>query len=136
MLANGQTHADVAAGLGITTKTVGRWCVKPEFAEALSKTQVRAVDKVVERSAEEIARQSQEVIQRLVPKALRVLNSYLDDPTAKGSDRLRACHIIGSWAGLNQSQTKQEPTDAEASLKQYMELLAQNGKNNRPADQH
>jgi hypothetical protein len=63
------------------------------------------------------------VIQKLVPKALLVIHNYLTDPSVKASDRLRACHIIGNWAGLNQSVAKSEP-QAETQLKDYLNYLS------------
>lgn len=135
MLANGKTHAEIGSELGITTKTMQRWTKKPEFNQALADVQFRTVEKTIERTSEDIAQQSQEVIQRLVPRALKVLNEYLGDQNAKGSDRLRACHIIGSWAGLNQAPPKPE-TEAETQLKDYLTYLSTKNGNPNGSNPH
>jgi len=126
MLANGKNHVEIALELGITTKTVQRWIKKPEFAQAVADVQLKAIEKTVERTSEEIARHSQEIIQRLVPKALKVINDYLSDSSAKGSDRLRAVHIVGSWAGLNQQTQVKPEQSAEQNLKDYLSYLEAN----------
>lgn len=125
LLGKGKTHAEIASLLGISTKTVQRWTKMLDFAQAVVDVHSRSVEKTVEKTAEDISRHSQEVIQRLVPKALMVIHEYLSDPSAKGSDRLRACHILGSWAGLNQVQVKPEQP-AEQNLKDYLTYLAAN----------
>jgi predicted transcriptional regulator len=125
LLASGKSKVEVASMLGISTKTVQRWTKIPEFTQAVTDVHSRSVQKVVEKTSEDISRQSQEVIQRLVPKALMVIHEYLTDPSAKASDRLKACHIIGSWAGLNQAQVHREQP-AEQNLKDYLSYLAAN----------
>lgn len=124
LLAKGKTKVEIASELGISTKTVQRWTKQLGFAQAVSDVQSSAVRQTVERTAEDIARQSQEVIERLVPKALMVIHEYLNNSSAKGSDRLRAVHIIGSWAGLNQSQVKSDVSQPETQLKDYLNYLA------------
>lgn len=135
LLAKGKTQIEIASLLGISTKTVQRWTRKPEFIQAIADVQSRAVEKTIEKTAEDISRHSQEVIQRLVPKALMVIHEYLNNSSAKGSDRLRAVHIIGSWAGLNQAQVKQE-TEAETQLKDYLSYLASKNGNNSSTTHH
>ncbi len=131
MLANGGSHPQVAEALGISTKTIQRWLKKPEFAQALADVQVKTVEKAVEAVATDISGQ----IQRLVPKAIKTLETYLDDPKARGSDRLRAAQILGNWAGLNQPQIQPEQS-AEQNLKDYLTYLAvnNNGANNNAAN--
>jgi len=126
-LAQGKTHAEVASELGIATKTVQRWSKQPEFTQAVSDVQSRAVEVAVEETAQDIAGK----IERLVPKAIAVLDQYLSDMTARGSDRLRAVHIIGTWAGLSQAQAKPEDTVAETQFKDYLTYLSiKNGQTN------
>lgn len=132
MLANGDSHPRIAADLGVSTKTIQRWLKKPEFAQALTDVQVRTLEQAVEAAAEDISGQ----LQRLVPKAIKTLETYLDDPKARGSDRLRAAQILGNWAGLNQVlavKTTEQP--AEQNLKDYLNYLAsiKNG-NHKSAD--
>lgn len=131
MLANSESHAQIAQVLGISTKTIQRWLKKPKFTQALADVQLRTVEKAVEAVAEDISGQ----IQRLVPKAIKTLETYLDDPKARGSDRLRAAQILGNWAGLNQPQIQPERS-AEQNLKDYLTYLAanNNGANNNAAN--
>lgn len=131
MLANGDSHPQIAAALGVSTKTIQRWLKKPEFTQALTDVQVRTLEQTVEAATNDIS----EKIQRLVPKAIKTLETYLDDPKARGSDRLRAAQILGNWAGLNQPQIQPERS-AEQNLKDYLTYLAanNNGANNNAAN--
>jgi hypothetical protein len=126
LLANNATHVEVARVLGVSTKTIQRWSKRADFIKALESVQDLALEKTIETSAEDISSR----IQNLIPKALNVLEHYIEDSESRGSDRLRACHIVGSWAGLNQirPQTVQQ-TGAEETLKGYLQYLA-NGNNN------
>lgn len=136
LLAKGKTQVEIASLLNISTKTVQRWTRKSEFIQAMADVQLRAVEKTIEKTAEDISRHSQAVIQRLVPKALIVIHEYLSNSSAKGSDRLRAVQIIGSWAGLNQAQAKPE-TEAEMQLKDYLTyLVSKNGNHSSTTDRN
>jgi len=125
LLANNATHVEVARLLKVSTKTIQRWSKKADFIKALESVQDLALEKTIETSAEDISSR----IQNLVPKALTVLEHYIEDSESRGSDRLRACHIVGSWAGLNQSRPQEaQQSGAEETLKGYLQYLA-HGKN-------
>jgi hypothetical protein len=130
LLAKGKTHAETAAALGIVTKTIQRWSKREDFKQAIADVHQQATDKTVERTACDIA----EELETLLPEAFNVLRAYLTDTKAKGSDRLRAVHIIGNWAGLNQSQPKQEQTRPEENLKDYLQFLSSKNGNGSTAN--
>jgi hypothetical protein len=124
-LASGKTIAQTANELSIGTKTVQRWKEKPGFMDALEKVRVKSVEVAIEQTAHDIAKE----VKSMVPKAIKVLNQYLDNEGAHYNARLRACQLVGNWAGLNQSQND-DKTAPELNLKDYLEYLAsKNGAN-------
>lgn len=120
LLAKGSTEAEAAKVAGVTLRTVQRWKLVPEFAQIISEVNSRAVEATIEATATDIAEQ----IQALVPKAIGVLHEYLDNPECRASDRLRAVHILGGWAGLNQTRPQSEAPPAEQNLKAYLQFIS------------
>ena len=124
LFAEGFTNAEIARKLGVTIRSVQRWHKNPEFASAVAKIREKTTEKVIETTAANISNR----IQSLLPKALGVIEHYLDSDEARAGDRLRACHMIGSWAGLTQqkppaSAPKGEETQSQAGLSE--DLLEQ-----------
>ena len=124
LFTEGFTNAEIARKLGVTVRSVQRWHKNPEFASAVAKIRQKATEKVVETTATHISNQ----VQGLLPKAIRLLERFLDDDEARAADRLRAVHLIGTWAGLTQqkvpsSASKGEETQSQAGLSE--ELLEQ-----------
>ncbi len=127
-IAKGLTPNAIGKSIGISERTVQRWQRLPEFIEAVNEIRERSTAKVIVEVSEDVATR----IQSLVPKAIDTLQSYIENPEARGSDRLRACHILGSWAGLNQSQKQEPQNPPEESLKSYLNYLAtSNGKDHQ-----
>lgn len=117
LFAEGFTNAEIARKLGVTVRSVQRWHKNPEFASAIAKIREKTTEKVVEATAANISNR----IQSLLPKALGVIEHYLDSDEARAGDRLRACHLVGTWAGLTQqkapaSASKEDETKSQAGL--------------------
>lgn len=117
LFAEGFTNAEIARKLGVTVRSVQRWHKIPEFASAIAKIREKTTEKVIETTATNISGR----IQSLLPKALGVIEHYLDSDEARAGDRLRACHLVGSWAGLTQqkapaSASKGEETQSQGGL--------------------
>lgn len=117
LFAEGFTNAEIARKLRVTPRSVQRWHKNPEFASAIAKIREKTTEKVIEATATNISSR----VQSLLPKALGVIEHYLDSDEARAADRLRACHLVGSWAGLTQqkpptSSSKGEETQSQAGL--------------------
>ncbi len=128
MTISGTRPEDIGKVLGVSRRTIYRWLDLPDFKEAVNQIQERSTAKLIVQISDDISSR----LQSIIPKAISTLESYIENPEARGSDRLRACHIVGSWAGLNQPQ-KQEPQNSpEESLKSYLTYLAtSNGKDHQ-----
>lgn len=109
LFAEGFTNAEIARKLGVTVRSVQRWHKNPEFASAVAKIREKTTEKVVEATATNISNR----IQSLLPKALGVIEHYLDSDQTRACDRLRACHLVGSWAGLTQQKAPASASKAE-----------------------
>lgn len=119
-IAKGLTPSAIGKSLGVSERTVQRWLKLPEFVNAVNEIRERSTTKVIVEVSDDISAR----IQSLIPKALTTLEAYIENPEARGSDRLRACHIIGSWAGLNQPQKQEPQNPPEENLKSYLNYLA------------
>lgn len=126
-IAKGLNSSAIAKEIAVTERTVQRWQKLPQFLEAVSEIQERSTTKVIVEVSDDISTQ----IKHLIPKAINVLESYIDNPEARGADRLRACHILGSWAGLNQPQKQEPQNPPEENLKNYLNFLASTNGNSQ-----
>lgn len=123
MFAEGATNSEIAANLKVSQRSIQRWQKLPEFVDGLADIHAKATQSTVEATAANISNR----IQKLLPKALDTIEYFIENPEVKSSDRLRACHIVGSWAGLN--QIRPQPTqqiEAQETLKGYLNYLALN----------
>jgi hypothetical protein len=119
-IAKGTTPSVIGKSINVSERTIQRWQKLPEFVEAVEEIRQRTTVKVIAETSKDVAAR----IQSLIPKAIDTLESYLDNPEARGSDRLRACHILGSWAGLTQTQKPEPQHPPEETLKAYLHHLA------------
>ena len=120
-LAAGKSQQQTAVALRITKRTVQRWTKIPEFTQAVRDGKDIALEATLKATADDIKAK----IERLIPKAITVLETTLDDAKARGADRLRAADIVGKWAGLYQTPPKPESQQpAEETLKDYLAFLA------------
>ena len=107
LLRRGKTQSEVARSCDITTRTLQRWInesqekVKQQgdlVAVVAETTLSPEPNGVVERLFD------QEFFQRLdalMPSCLQELESILKDPDSRKQDKIRACQILGDWAGLS-----------------------------------
>lgn len=119
MLASGQTIQAVADSLGISRRTIERWNHSATFIEAVRQAQAKAVEGVVEATAENI----RDRISAIVPSAVNLLEIMIQDDKANPNHRLRAVDILGNWAGLKQATVLKSDTQPEENLKGYLEYL-------------
>lgn len=119
-IAKGLTPNAIGKLIGCSERTIQRWLKLPQFIEALNEIQERSTAQVIVEVSEDVAAR----IQTLIPKAIDTLQSYIENPEARGADRLRACHILGNWAGLNQPQKQEPQNPPEENLKNYLNFLA------------
>lgn len=109
LFSEGLKNTQIAHELGVTPRCIQRWHKIPEFASAVAQIKKKAAEKTIEATATNISNR----IQSLLPKALGVIEHYLDSDEARASDRLRACHLVGTWAGLTQQKAPVSPSKGE-----------------------
>jgi transposase len=131
-IAKGLTPSAISKDIGVSERTIQRWLKLPEFKAALAEIQERSTTKVIVEVSDDISAR----IQSVIPKAISTLESYIENPEARGSDRLRACHIIGAWAGLNQPQKQESQNPPEENLKNYLNYLATSTNGNSQSTHH
>ncbi len=106
LLRRGKTQSEVATSCGIAVRTLQRWVSEAQekvkqqgdlvavVTEALSAESNGVVDRLF----------SQDFFQRLdalMPSCLQELESILKDPDSRKQDKIRACQLLGDWAGLS-----------------------------------
>lgn len=135
LIATGKSQQEAAQALGVAKRTVQRWAKIPEFATAVADARNMALEATVEATAGDLKAN----IERLIPKAIAVLEATLDDGEARGADRLRAADIVGKWAGLYQAKLlPDQQGNAEQNLKGYLAYLETtngNGSQHQPVRQ-
>ncbi len=106
LLRRGKTQSEVAKSCGIAVRTLQRWVnesqekVKQQgdLVAVVTETLSAESDGVVERLF------NQEFFQRLdalMPSCLQELEAILKDPDSRKQDKIRACQLLGDWAGLS-----------------------------------
>jgi hypothetical protein len=126
-IAKGRTPSVISKDIRVSERTIQRWLKLSEFKAALAEIQERSTTKVIVQVSDDISLR----IQSLIPKAISTLESYIENPEARAADRLRACHIIGAWAGLNQPQKQEPQNPPEENLKSYLNYLASTNGNSQ-----
>ena len=106
LLRRGKTQAQVAKSCDITTRTLQRW-----INEAQEK--VKQQGDLLTVAAQTLSPESNGVVERLfsqdffqkldalMPSCLQELESILKDPDSRKQDKIRACQLLGDWAGLS-----------------------------------
>jgi transposase-like protein len=106
LLRRGKTQAQVAKSCDITTRTLQRWINE-------SQEKVKQQGDLVSVVAETLSAESNGVVERLfdqeffqrldalMPSCLQELESILKDPDSRKQDKIRACQLLGDWAGLS-----------------------------------
>jgi transcriptional regulator with XRE-family HTH domain len=122
LLSQGCTQAQVAEQIGVSRRTVERWMSLPEFRQSVNDVGHEVTERLIFDTASEL--------NRLLPLAFSNLQEILQNQDVKTSDRLRACHILGSWAGLSQPKTQKQEDASDLDLKSYLAHLAKKESNN------
>lgn len=125
MMIDGVAYHAIASTLGITTRTVERWAVRPDIKQSIDSARAKALETVGEAVCERYKR----AIEGMIPLALTTLHKTLKDTEAKNSDKLRAVQILGKWYGLEKSPVfvkAEDGTEPEALLKRYLGAIGGN----------
>lgn len=101
LLANGATHADVAATLGTTRATVGKWRARPDFAAELEE---------VTRRVEEYASHR---MRALGAVALHQLAKMATDPATPANARVRICEKLLELSQLRPADRTKDIADMD-----------------------
>ena len=106
LLRRGKTQSEVATSCGIAVRTLQRW-----VSEAQEK--VKQQGDLLTVAAQTLSPESNGVVERLfsqdffqkldalMPSCLQELESILKDPDSRKQDKIRACQLLGDWAGLS-----------------------------------
>lgn len=95
MVSQGQTHTDIAKAIGVDRRTLIRWHKLPQVQAAIAEANAAAQRGVAQQQQEqykEIAKSAQlattELVEKLLPAAVKTVAQILTDREAKDSDRL------------------------------------------------
>ena len=70
---------------------------------------------------EKVENQYRDVIEKMIPDALMVVQDLLCDDRHKPADRIRAAQLVGKWYGLEERD--KGTSDNEVDLKDYLNSL-------------
>lgn len=136
MTCQGQTNVDIAKALGIARKTVTRWGKLPHIQEAIAQTSNRQTEAVAEQQArqyKQFTKSAQlataEIVEKLLPMAVRTVATILANSDSKDSDRLKAAELLTKWGGLGQAVNQPQQT-GEQILNLYLANIATPNVNN------
>lgn len=132
LMAEGIPYHAIAVQLGVTTRTVERWAVRPDIKQSVDQARAKALETVEEVVSEKYKRE----IEKMIPMALTTLHATLSNSAARDSDKLRAVQILGKWYGLEKSPMfvkTENQTDPEVMLKQYLSAIGGNGNGSHAA---
>lgn len=119
MLADGVVYHAIASTLGVTTRTIERWAVRPDIKQSVDSARA----KVLETVEEEVCEKYKRAIEGMIPLALTTLHRTLKDSEARNCDKLRAVQILGKWYGLEKSPVfvkAENEIEPEELLKKYL----------------
>jgi hypothetical protein len=106
LLRRGKTQSETATSCGITVRTLQRWVSDAEKKIERQGDLVAVVAKTLSTESNSVVERlfNQEFFQRLdslMPCCLQELESILQDPDSRKQDKIRACQLLGDWAGLS-----------------------------------
>ena len=131
-MAEGIPYHAIASQLGVTTRTVERWAVRPDIRQSVEQARTKALETVEEAVSEKYKR----AIEGMIPMALTTLHKTLKSADSRDSDKLRAVQILGKWYGLEKTPVFVKPetqTAPEVTLKQYLSAIGGNGNGSHTA---
>ncbi len=106
LLRRGKTQSEVATSCGIAVRTLQRWVSEAQEKVKQQGDLVAVVTEALSAESNGVVERlfDQEFFQRLdalMPCCLRELESILKDPDSRKQDKIRACQLLGDWAGLS-----------------------------------
>ena len=134
MLCQGLTNTAISEAIGVCRKTIIRWHKLPHIQEAIAQASSRQTEAVAKEQGEQykqLTKSAQaattEIVERLLPHAVKVVGRILADGEARTSDRLKAAELLSKWGGLGQQNTTTtQQTSAEQTLSLYINNIAAN----------
>ena len=106
LLRRGKTQSEVATSCGIAVRTLQRWVSEAQEKVKQQGDLVAVVTETLSAESNGVVDRlfSQDFFQRLdalMPCCLQELESILKDPDSRKQDKIRACQLLGDWAGLS-----------------------------------
>ena len=104
LLRRGKAQSEVARSCGITVRTLQRWVNESQEKVKQQGDLVPLVAETFESNSVVERLFNQEFFQRLdalMPSCLQELEAILKDPDSRKQDKIRACQLLGDWAGLS-----------------------------------
>jgi transposase-like protein len=106
LLRRGKTQSEVATSCGIAVRTLQRWVSEAQEKVKQQGDLVAVVTETLSAESNGVVDRlfNQEFFQRLdalMPCCLQELESILKDPDSRKQDKIRACQLLGDWAGLS-----------------------------------
>lgn len=124
-MAEGIPYHAIASQLGVTTRTIERWAVRPDIRQSVDQARTKALETI----EEEVSEKYKRAIESMIPMALTTLHKTLKSAESRDSDKLRAVQILGKWYGLEKSPVfvkAENQTDPEVMLRQYLSAIGGN----------
>jgi hypothetical protein len=104
LIARGYSHQEVGDAVNVSRRTILRWLKQQDFRDLSFGLTHRATQtgsqQAPRRSPESDKPISDLTPQDLVADALEAVKNILQDSEARNCDRLKACALVGEWAGL------------------------------------
>ena len=106
LLRYGKTQSEVARSCGITVRTLQRWVNEAQEKVEQQGDLVAVVTETLSSESNGVVERlfNQEFFQKLntlMPSCLQQLEDIVKDPDSRNQDKIRACQLLGDWAGLS-----------------------------------
>jgi transposase-like protein len=107
LLRYGKTQSQVARSCGIAVRTLQRWVNEAQEKVEQQGDLVAVVTETLDAESNSSVVEklfNQEFFQKLdvlMPSCLQELEDIVKDPNSRNQDKIRACQLLGDWAGLS-----------------------------------
>ena len=130
MVSQGQNHTDIAKVLKVDRRTLIRWSKLPQVQGTIAESNSAAQKGIAENQQQQykaIAKSAQaqtvEIVERLLPAAVKTVAQILTNQDSKDCDKLRAAELLSKWGGLGQTANQPQQT-SEQVLNLYLANLS------------
>lgn len=120
MTCQGQTNTSIAEALGVARKTIIRWHKLPHIRDAIAQASNRQTEAVAQQQGEQYKQitkftqlETTEIVEKLLPVAVKTVAQILTNQEARDSDRLKAAELLTKWGGLGQSANQAQQTSEQ-----------------------